>query len=151
TQGQARVRRIRSSSPFGALAISALVWGLSACGGENGSNNPLPPISNLSPDHATAGGSNFNLTVDGSNFLSSSVVNWNNSAKQTTFVNSGQLTASISAGDIAAVGNVQVSVFNPAPGGGTSSSLTFSITSAVPITVLNLSTVDLVYDAVNPN
>ena len=152
TQGQARVRRIRSSSPFGALAISALVWGLSACGGKSsGNNNPVPTISSLSPDHATAGGSNFNLTVNGSNFISSSVVNWNNSAKQTTFVNSGQLTASISAGDIAAVGNVQVSVFNPAPGGGTSSSLTFSITGAVPITVLNLSTVDLVYDAVNPN
>jgi hypothetical protein len=147
-QEQAPTQRKHSSSQYAALAILALVCGLSACGGSSGgnNNNPVPTISSLSPDHINAGGSNFNLTVSGSNFISSSVVNWNNSPKQTTFVNSGELTASISAGDIAAVGNAQVSVFNPAPGGGTSSSLAFSIRSAGP-TIINLSTADLLYDS----
>jgi len=156
TNEQARVRRIHSSSHYAALAILALVWGLSACGSKSGgsNNNPVPTISSLSPDHATVGGSAFILTVNGHDFISSSIVNWNNSARQTTFVNSGQLTASIGQGDIAAVGNAQVSVFNPSPGGGTSSSLMFSIAASAcagPITVLNLSTADLVYDGVNPN
>jgi len=153
-QGQARTERKHSSLRYAALAILALVWGLSACGGSSsGNNNPVPTISTLSPDHATFGGPGFTLTVNGSDFISSSKVNWNNSARQTTFVNSGQLTASISAGDIAAVGNAQITVSTPTPGGGTSSSLVFAIIGAGPnITILNLSTADLIYDAVNtPN
>ncbi len=123
-----------------ALAVSALVFGLTACSGGHSSPPPPPPppgnavptISGLSPDHVAAGGSGFILTVNGSNFISSSVVNWNDSPRLTSLVNSGQLTASISQGDIAAVGTAQVSVFNPPPEGGTSSSLMFSISGAAP-------------------
>ncbi len=123
-----------------ALAVSTLVFGLTACSGGGHSSPPPPPppgnavpaISSLSPDHVTAGGSGFTLTVNGSNFISSSVVNWNDSPRITSFVNSGQLTASISQGDIAAVGTAQVSVFNPPPDGGSSGNLMFSISGAAP-------------------
>ena len=100
--------------------------------------NPLPAISGLSPSSTSAAGPAFTLTVNGSCFLSSSTVNWNGVPLTTTFVNAGQLTASVPASDIANTGTASVTVVTPGPGGGTSNSSTFTITAAVPaITSLN--------------
>lgn len=74
------------------------------------------------------GGPDFTLTVNGSNFVSNSVVRWEGLDRATTFVSNTQLQAAISAADIATPGNRQVTVFNPAPGGGTSTPLTFAST-----------------------
>ncbi len=90
-------------------------------------NNPVPGITSLSPSSAVAAGPGFSLTVNGSNFVSGSVVNWNGSPRTTSFVSSTQLTATILASDIATVGNRTVTVFNPTPGGGTTSGLTFTV------------------------
>src|SRR6185295_10089018 len=51
--------------------------------------------------------------------------------RTTTFVSSTQLTAAIPASDIANVGTASVTVVNPAPGGGTSNALTFTILSTL--------------------
>src|SRR6185295_629608 len=51
--------------------------------------------------------------------------------RTTTFVSSTQLTAAIPASDIATVGTANVTVVNPAPGGGTSNALTFTILSTL--------------------
>jgi hypothetical protein len=90
-------------------------------------NNPVPALSSLSPNSATAGGPGLTLTVNGSKFVSTSVVRWNGSNRTTTFVSSTQVKASILASDIAKAGTAQVTVFNPTPGGGTSNALTFTI------------------------
>ncbi|MBI2987903.1 MAG: hypothetical protein HYY45_14160 [Deltaproteobacteria bacterium] len=95
-------------------------------------NNPAPSTSSLSPSSATAGGAGFTLTVNGSNFVSSSVVRWKGSDRTTTFVSSTQLQASIPSSDISTAGTAQVTVFNPTPGGGTSSGLTFTINNPAP-------------------
>src|SRR6266498_3228501 len=89
------------------------------------SANPVPSITSVNPTSATAGGAGFTLTVNGSNFISTSVVRWNGADRSTTFVNSGQLSASIQGSDIANAGSAAVTVFNPSPGGGTSSSVSF--------------------------
>jgi uncharacterized repeat protein (TIGR01451 family) len=102
--------------------------------------NPVPILSGISPASAAVGGPGFTLTVSGSNFVPTSVVQWNGSARPTTFVNANQLTAAISAIDIQSLGNDSVTVFNPTPGGGTSSASAFT-------TYLSLLTNDLVYDA----
>ena len=55
---------------------------------------------------------------------------WNGSDRPTTGNGSvNGLTAQISASDIATAGTAVVTVFNPAPGGGGSNSLTFTITT----------------------
>jgi hypothetical protein len=90
-------------------------------------SNPLPVATSLSPQRVTFGGPAFTLTVGGSGFSSSSVVRWNGADRPTTFASATQLKASIAASDIAAVGSAAVTVFTPAPGGGLSSTLTFSI------------------------
>lgn len=92
-----------------------------------GQQNPVPTISGLNPSSATAGGAGFTLTVSGSNFVSGATVNWNGSARTTTFVGATQLTANISAADIATAGTASVSVVNPQPGGGASNAVQFTI------------------------
>jgi 6-phosphogluconolactonase len=98
--------------------------------------NPVPTISALSPSCAPAGeqfidGVDNQLTVIGPNdFVAGSVVRWNGSDRPTTSNGSvNGLTAQISASDIAAAGTAVVTVFNPAAGGGSSNSLTFTITT----------------------
>ena len=89
--------------------------------------NPLPTISSLSPASVTAGSAAFTLTVNGTNFISSSVINWNGTALPTTFVNGLQLTASVSAAQVNTAGTVPVTVSTPTPGGGTTAPLSFTI------------------------
>jgi 6-phosphogluconolactonase (cycloisomerase 2 family) len=87
-------------------------------------------MASIAPTSANAGGPDFTLTVNGGSFISTSTVNWNGSARATTEVSDKQLTAAISAADIAAGGTAQITVVNPSPGGGTSNSLDFTITAA---------------------
>ncbi|MDD1658410.1 MAG: lectin like domain-containing protein, partial [Methanomicrobiales archaeon] len=93
-------------------------------------NNPVPTLTAISPSSATAGGSAFTLTVTGSNFISSSKVRWNGADRTTTYVSATQLTAAIPATDITTATTASVTVFNPTPGGGTSSAVTFTINPA---------------------
>jgi TolB protein len=95
---------------------------------------PAPTITSLNPSSAIAGGSAFALTVNGTGFVSGSVVRWNGSNRATTYVNNTRLTASIPAADIVAAGSASVTVFSPAPGGGTSNTATFSITDLAALT-----------------
>ncbi len=101
--------------------------------------NPIPTISFLDPQQVEAGAPAFTLRVLGSGFVSSSVVRWNGSDRPTTFVNSSELRTSIPASDIAAPGTAQVTVFNPAPGGGTSNAITFSTNKQTTTTTLTSS------------
>ncbi len=90
--------------------------------------NPVPAIERINPLAAPAGGPSFTLLVVGSNYLPSSVVQWNGSPRTTTYVNQGTLKASIPATDIAQPGVAGVTVLNPGPGGGTSNAKEFTIT-----------------------
>lgn len=90
-------------------------------------NNPQPQITSLSPSSLQAGAAPFTLTVNGSNLVQTASVQWNGTARATKFVSASQLSAAIPAGDVSAQGTAQISVFNPTPGGGTSSSLPFTI------------------------
>lgn len=96
--------------------------------------NPAPAATSISPASATVGGAGFTLTVNGSNFVSNSVVQWNGSPRSTSFVSSARVTASILASDITATGTAVVTVVNPAPGGGVSGGSTFTINSRPPST-----------------
>ena len=87
-----------------------------------------PTLTTLSPSSAAAGGPDFTLTVNGSNFASGSVVRWNGAPRNTTFVSATRLTAAIPAADIAAAGSASVTVQNP--GGAGSNTLTFTIASS---------------------
>jgi hypothetical protein len=106
-------------------------------------NNAVPTITQLSPSSAVANTPTVTVTVTGTNFLSGSSVMWNGQSCvtgtavciTTTFVSATQLTAVIPGGLTGFIPTTvpatqpQISVFNPAPGGGSSNSATFTITS----------------------
>ena len=94
-----------------------------------------PAMTSISPSRAMVGGAGLTLTVTGTEFVTTSIVMWNGVARPTTFVSATQLRATIAAADIAAVGTASISVLTPPPGGGTSSSLPFTIAPAPTLTV----------------
>lgn len=116
---------VSSSKNYAQVVISSKTVTSGSTGG-----NPSPSQTSISPSSVAAGGADFTLTVSGTNFGAGSIVRWNGSDRTTTFVNSGQVSAAILASDISVIGTVQISVFNPPPGGGTSNALTFTITAA---------------------
>jgi Domain of unknown function (DUF4214) len=127
------------ASDLGSVGSLAITVQNSAPGGGTSSalnlnvNNPAPVVSSLSPANVTAGGPAFTLTVNGSNFVSTSVVKLNGSNRTTTFASSTQLTAQLAAADIANVGVIPITVFSPTPGGGTSSALNLNVNNPAPV------------------
>jgi hypothetical protein len=96
-------------------------------------SNPVPAIATLSPTSAAAGSSAFTLTVNGSSFVAASAVKWNGAVLTTNYVSASQLTALVPASDVTTAGTVSVTVVNPAPGGGASSALAFTIIASNPV------------------
>ncbi|HEY6073018.1 MAG TPA: DUF4214 domain-containing protein, partial [Anaerolineales bacterium] len=95
-------------------------------------NNPLPALTSISPTTKIAGDAAFVLTVNGSNFNASSVVRFNGSDRVTTLVNSSQVTAQIAAADVITAGQFPITVFNAAPGGGSSNATNLIVNNPVP-------------------
>ena len=73
-------------------------------------NAQEPTITGISPSSLEAGGPAFTLTVYGTNFTSTSLVQWNGTNRTTTFVDSKILTAAIPAADTAQPGTATVRV-----------------------------------------
>lgn len=93
--------------------------------------NTPPSISNISPASGTVGGVQFTLTVNGANFVSGAVVTFGGTDTTTTFVNSGQVTASIPASLINTTGPKAVRVRNP--DGLVSNGDTFTVNGVAPV------------------
>ncbi len=98
--------------------------------------NPAPTLSSINPPQTLFGSPAFTLTVNGTNFVSDSVVRWQGADRATTFVSSTQLTAAITASEVASAGTAGITVFNPEPGGVVSNALNFTINSANPVPVM---------------
>lgn len=97
--------------------------------------NPVPGLTALSSPGAAEGGANFVLGVTGTNFVPGAVVNWNGSARTTSYVSATQVTADIPSTDIASATGAQITVSNPAPGGGTSGALTLTLGASTQVGV----------------
>ncbi|MGA2372192.1 MAG: FG-GAP repeat domain-containing protein [Candidatus Korobacteraceae bacterium] len=85
--------------------------------------NPVPLISQPLVPSAFAPsvpGITFELTVNGTGFVSDSVVNWNGRPLTTAYVNGSKLYAYILSSDTEQATTAWITVVNPTPGGGTS-------------------------------
>jgi hypothetical protein len=98
-------------------------------------NLPAPAITSLSPasQGVQSAGSKLTVDVSGTNLLPCSAVNLTAGATTTplptTFISSTGITAPV---PVDTLGTFQVTVVTPAPGGGTSSSLPFTVFTPVP-------------------
>lgn len=97
-----------------------------------GTPNLLPVLTALSPSSILVNSGDFTLTVSGSNFGRSSVINFPLGPVSTTCVAGNQLTAIVPAAYLKGLGSGNVTVTSPAPGGGTSNGVLFSVTLPDP-------------------
>ena len=95
--------------------------------------NPTPTTTSISPTSKNVGDPQFSMTVNGTNFVNGSTVNFNGSARTTSYGSSTQLTATILATDLlVATTTAQITVVTSAPGGGTSNAQTFTVIASAP-------------------
>ena len=123
----------RLCTPMNAMRISALLGMFAilllpavSCGG----CPATPSVSSISPNTAASGGDGLVLTVSGGNFSSNAVVVWDGTPLTTSFVNSNQLTATISSAQLATPDTAVVYVYNPLPGTQTVNSTSIVATSS---------------------
>ena len=95
--------------------------------GSVGAANPAPVLQSISPASATVGAAALDLSVSGSGFVTASRVEWNGTALVTSYVSASELKAQVPASDLTQAGTAQVTVVNPAPGGGSSTAVPFAI------------------------
>ncbi|NJN18794.1 MAG: lactonase family protein [Oscillochloris sp.] len=92
--------------------------------------NPVPQLTSLAPASAAAGSPELILTVNGNNFVEGAAVTWNGQNVPTTFVNAGEVQATVAANRLQTAGSAEIGVTNPPPlGGPASNTLSFTITS----------------------
>lgn len=99
--------------------------------------NPAPTITGLSPGSGAVNSGPFTLTINGSGFLSGSMVTFGGNTVPVISQSASAISVTVPNSDIQAPGTATVTVTNPAPGGG-SASANFSITYATP-TISSLS------------
>jgi outer membrane protein assembly factor BamB len=99
--------------------------------------SPQPPVvSALNPSSVQAGVPAFVLTVNGSQFASQSLVLWNGTALSTTYVSSTQLTAQVTAQDVATAGTANLEVATDQVD---SNVVTFTVTPLGPFALTSIS------------
>ena len=105
--------------------------------------SPQPVLNSISPT-TVPNNQTATVTLLGSGFNANSVVQWKGSAKPTTFVSASQLSVNLTAADLSTIGSGQLTVMNPAPGGGTSAAVALNITNQ-PIPVITSVDVSVLY------
>src|SRR5439155_11308587 len=110
-------------------------------------NNPNPQISGVSPGTVTTLDAGSTLTITGRGFVATSTATWNGATHPTTFVSGIQLKLTLLAEDVATVGSAEISVLNPAPGGGAASPSIIAIVYPVPV-INSLSPTSVAWDSV---
>jgi hypothetical protein len=94
--------------------------------------NPPPTLTAIttpSPSSVVVGSPAFAMTVSGTGFVFGAKVTFDGLDLTTTFGDSSSLTAMVPATKLVNAGTFNVVVKNPAPGGGTSSSIAFVVTN----------------------
>ena len=128
TPGQGSIT-VESSSQTGAQVSAALPFLILPPG-------PDPTVASLSPSSAIVGSGGFTLTVNGANFTNGSVVLWGGMPLTTYIMSPNQLTAPISASQIASVGSRAVSVqAYPNPTAPISNAINFTVAPVPPLTL----------------
>jgi len=87
--------------------------------------NPVPALTSITP--ATLGLGAFQITLNGTGFVSTSTATFGGQPMQVTYATSTMITG---IGNASNTGTVTVKVTNPVPGGGTSNGLNVTVTTA---------------------
>ena len=101
-------------------------------GASGPATNPLPTITGLSPSSAYTGDPPTVVAINGTGFMAASAVFVNNLQRTSVFVRDTQLTINLTSSELAVQQSISVRVQNPAPGGGASNTMSFSVIPEPP-------------------
>ena len=107
--------------------------------------NPIPTISTIQPSQVIAGSGDVALTVNGEGFVLNSVVEWNSIGLSTTYISSSQLAATVPASFVNTETRAEITVSNPAPGGGRSNIAYFYAFPQIKIHMPFINAPDMVF------
>lgn len=93
---------------------------------------PVPVVTGLVDASVVAGTPEMTIYVNGTGFDGNAQVRFDGSPRPTQTRTSTQVQATLSAADLATAGTHQITVFNPAPGGGLSNATTFTVSNPAP-------------------
>ncbi len=88
---------------------------------------PIPILTAIDPASVTVGSPGFSLTLTGAGFVRVARIVWGEVEQTTTWVSRTRLIATIPAAGVSVSGTIAVRVYAPAPGGGLSNPLTFTV------------------------
>jgi hypothetical protein len=127
--------KVRAQSKAEANASAEVSLTITPAGTNQPGQVPLPVLESVSPERVFFGTTSnpFVVTVNGSGFVPSSVLRWNEQDRVTVFVSDRQLTTTLLPSDLDSVNSAQVRVLNPAPGGGLSEPLWFHVDGPNPV------------------
>lgn len=91
--------------------------------------NPVPSINDIEPKSIESKTQSLIVTVKGTGFVKGAVVRVNGTNRETTFTNESQLTATLLPDDVEKEGEVELTVFNPGPGGGIATPIKLKVAS----------------------
>jgi MSHA biogenesis protein MshQ len=113
--------QVAASNSAGTASGTNLVFSTSTC--------PTPSITSLSPANATVGAASFTLTINGTNFVTNSQIQFNGSNRTTSYVNATTLTTVIPVSDLSTAKTYSVTVVNSTQ---TSNVVAFSVIPPLP-------------------
>ena len=94
--------------------------------------NPAAAIQAINPSAAFVGSAALSMSVNGSGFVTGSVVLFNGAALATTYVSSKLVTAAVPSSSLGAAGDFPIAVSNPPPGGGVTAPVVFRVQYPAP-------------------
>jgi hypothetical protein len=95
-------------------------------------DNPPPAIGSVSPTSEVTGAASPVVTVTGTGFVPTTVIQVNGTGRTTTFLSSTQVSLALTTADLSAAASLSLTAVNPAPGGGTSAAATVAVLASNP-------------------
>ena len=126
----------KSGEQYSVSLIECPALGDSTNGATLTLKNPVPVLTKVSPNFQVVGATIFNITVAGSKFVPGSKIHFFNSHEDslldTKFISATALKAQMDLEGVASGQAYSVTVEAPAPGGGASQPLSFTLNNAAP-------------------
>ncbi|KAF2394658.1 hypothetical protein [Pseudomonas frederiksbergensis] len=92
--------------------------------------SPVPGLSSITPVQVISKSGDTVVVLKGTGFIKGSVIKVNGNNRRTDYIDATQLSVCLLADELAKQGELLLTVFNPAPGGGLSAPLRLSIVEA---------------------
>jgi hypothetical protein len=132
---ETELRATLPTSKLAAVGVLRLSVGTSPPGGGASKEvtfevqNPSATLTSLAPLSVVSGSGATTLTASGTGFVPGAKVVFGSTDLTTTFTSSTSLSATVPASLLVSSGSVPVKIVNPPPGGGTSTSISFTVTN----------------------